>query len=1366
MENDGESYSRRHHDIDNTYNELELHNESSSACDMYFIPNRRSLAFTIQSPCDTLNDASFVTPNICYPTVTAVPTLLDQNSGTVAEDLSSSNDPPPLAYVGSNSTHIIPTHNLHSHHRYLGPGNSYRYEENGNGQYDSSGCTKCRLLICQCGVNETNSDDIQDESSSVVVSTTYEILDLGSNHTSNRRQQITNQSQNEHINNTSIEPIDVTRYLINGDHNYVLIENGSSNAEETILSDQDNIASSSTGSENNRSNKTENNTENYPHSFFANTVIMNNMSQEHFLNSGNLMPPTERDVEPPIIDPIQREAINLASSAIQTNDEVLIAEEQDTSTTTNDEIIIPDYTITNEERETNQDSVIVPNFISYNDDVSSSDTEHVQFANTCTTNTATTTSAAPTKKKLCVNSNYNTTNNNNNNINRDSRAVFTNHILTEAHIVDLDDEPSTSGTQGVSSSPSNILSTQRPFFYLFSDDDENDVEDMYRYVNSPTISNVRRPVSRRNHDIRNLQRQRLQRNNTTPIGVCANCRSMNLDRDHSCFTLNDTNMGSNASTSRLPKQPRISEAYHSHLNIRPPTILHDSTDDEEFSNMNDRRGCVHRRDETNHTSNGLPSRDRNIRKITLVTSDANNRVPHENEQQSIIRRPRIYSLVNGSRAVDETTSTENLSNTTNNNVSEFMQNLPRPVDRGMLPVPYSISGRIVEFRPVTQGQNEQNSSRIQSPEEPRMQTNNRGLQVKFVTQTESTDSNYNFPNTFDEAPNTARSDSSTASNNTTNFSDDVSSTAATLNSSTNDESAVLTAPDLQLDWLSDSTNGEDDDVVFVHSTREPILSIDLTTDDDVIYDPINELTSADENSVGAYEETEMEITNDLFDEFIAMPNDSSMQANTQSPQDHEPGNSYNLNDIHPVLLEYPCIFPSYREEPSSSVRPPAPPTFLTAQQRPNMEHSRPEHLNSILPHVIQLRERCAQLENQMDEISYMRPTFSHSTGSIPRNISTNVQPTLSDLSSTVPILPPPRSPLNVPVRNFTNQFLVRPFSRIRPQTLISSAETTAASAVVHSAEEAQTDLLIGEADSAQANNEGRTFSPLGAIDFSNTHQFTPLHSGIRRYHQPTLLQPANNGPVMGPHHHVHPYAYGVLDHPHIMSHPNAYRNNIAPPGNTLNNAPVPYPVHQNLWYRQQNTQEIHRRHMAPVHPIDLSSNALNLSGGAYHGRYPLPNACSCIHTRNGPVSSLDPNYYQYGPHMSGVRRRSSYHHPAYHHYSPLHLEIGLAAPLSRRILFGSGIRPNRGATLDIIERTTLPHKYKRVRRPSETDEDAEKCAICLSLFEIENDVRRLPCMHLFHTDCVDQWLITNKHCPICRVDIETHLPKDLSGSSL
>ncbi|TRY82213.1 hypothetical protein DNTS_023861 [Danionella cerebrum] len=122
---------------------------------------------------------------------------------------------------------------------------------------------------------------------------------------------------------------------------------------------------------------------------------------------------------------------------------------------------------------------------------------------------------------------------------------------------------------------------------------------------------------------------------------------------------------------------------------------------------------------------------------------------------------------------------------------------------------------------------------------------------------------------------------------------------------------------------------------------------------------------------------------------------------------------------------------------------------------------------------------------------------------------------------------------------------------------------------------------------------------------------------------------------------------------------------------------------------------------------------------------------------------------------------------------------------------------NRGASQGTIERCTYPHKYKKkvVERDTEeqlapeawasvgknmhstsnsrklhgkkeddeeeeegADEDTEeKCTICLSILEEGEDVRRLPCMHLFHQLCVDQWLLTNKKCPICRVDIEAQL---------
>ncbi|XP_066492107.1 E3 ubiquitin-protein ligase Arkadia isoform X2 [Tiliqua scincoides] len=92
---------------------------------------------------------------------------------------------------------------------------------------------------------------------------------------------------------------------------------------------------------------------------------------------------------------------------------------------------------------------------------------------------------------------------------------------------------------------------------------------------------------------------------------------------------------------------------------------------------------------------------------------------------------------------------------------------------------------------------------------------------------------------------------------------------------------------------------------------------------------------------------------------------------------------------------------------------------------------------------------------------------------------------------------------------------------------------------------------------------------------------------------------------------------------------------------------------------------------------------------------------------------------------------------------------------------------NRGASQVTIERCTYPHKYKKrklhCKQDGEegTEEDTEeKCTICLSILEEGEDVRRLPCMHLFHQVCVDQWLITNKKCPICRVDIEAQLPSE------
>ncbi len=46
----------------------------------------------------------------------------------------------------------------------------------------------------------------------------------------------------------------------------------------------------------------------------------------------------------------------------------------------------------------------------------------------------------------------------------------------------------------------------------------------------------------------------------------------------------------------------------------------------------------------------------------------------------------------------------------------------------------------------------------------------------------------------------------------------------------------------------------------------------------------------------------------------------------------------------------------------------------------------------------------------------------------------------------------------------------------------------------------------------------------------------------------------------------------------------------------------------------------------------------------------------------------------------------------------------------------------------------------------------QRCLVCLCDFEIKDVARKLvKCNHLFHKECIDQWLTTGRNsCPLCR----------------
>ncbi|KAG0536243.1 hypothetical protein BDA96_03G047800 [Sorghum bicolor] len=96
---------------------------------------------------------------------------------------------------------------------------------------------------------------------------------------------------------------------------------------------------------------------------------------------------------------------------------------------------------------------------------------------------------------------------------------------------------------------------------------------------------------------------------------------------------------------------------------------------------------------------------------------------------------------------------------------------------------------------------------------------------------------------------------------------------------------------------------------------------------------------------------------------------------------------------------------------------------------------------------------------------------------------------------------------------------------------------------------------------------------------------------------------------------------------------------------------------------------------------------------------------------------------------------------------------------------------NRGATTEAIN-TLVAYKFQSKRvHDGDVGEDgggvlaagtdkeriisAEDaiCCICLSKFSNNEDLRELPCAHVFHMECIDKWLQINALCPLCKAEI-------------
>ncbi|XP_039046552.1 uncharacterized protein LOC120186762 [Hibiscus syriacus] len=56
---------------------------------------------------------------------------------------------------------------------------------------------------------------------------------------------------------------------------------------------------------------------------------------------------------------------------------------------------------------------------------------------------------------------------------------------------------------------------------------------------------------------------------------------------------------------------------------------------------------------------------------------------------------------------------------------------------------------------------------------------------------------------------------------------------------------------------------------------------------------------------------------------------------------------------------------------------------------------------------------------------------------------------------------------------------------------------------------------------------------------------------------------------------------------------------------------------------------------------------------------------------------------------------------------------------------------------------------KKRRKLREDSSSREECVVCLDEFSDQDEVSSMPCGHVYHYDCIVEWLKTSHLCPLC-----------------
>ncbi|KAL5281178.1 RNF11 family protein [Megaselia abdita] len=127
---------------------------------------------------------------------------------------------------------------------------------------------------------------------------------------------------------------------------------------------------------------------------------------------------------------------------------------------------------------------------------------------------------------------------------------------------------------------------------------------------------------------------------------------------------------------------------------------------------------------------------------------------------------------------------------------------------------------------------------------------------------------------------------------------------------------------------------------------------------------------------------------------------------------------------------------------------------------------------------------------------------------------------------------------------------------------------------------------------------------------------------------------------------------------------------------------------------------------------------------------------------------------------AGEREYSSTSNPASSH---LNLNLGQERSILHSPVSSYHLKPNLSEEeqIKIAKRIVLinhlPIGTFGGSGSSSASAESKECVICMIEFVTGDQIRYLPCLHIYHARCIDDWLIRSLCCPSCMEPVDAAL---------